>query len=288
MTEKIHCTSPVVWRQFDGLLAAYWQARGDAAGHGYYLSANPRLTIFFDDVSSIEVDAPRAGRPMARAIFVPAGLPLRTSFTQPLAFSHLDIHLDTGWALRLLSRAMPRAAAIERLDRTVARDDIGDLEAIARLMVDEIRRPARHDIYAESLAAALVSALLVTGAPDSDPGNARLTAAQLRRVEARFEAGGGRRRTTAQLAEAVGLSESWFAQVFRNTTGQSPHQWQQARRIDMTRRMLTDTTLSVAEIADRLGFADQSHLTKAFRQTVGATPAAWRRANRAGAMRPAR
>lgn len=281
-TERIRSTAPVRWRQLDGLLAAYWEAEGEADGRGYYVSANPRLSIFFSDVSSIDVTSDEARRPMARAIFVPAGMTLRTTFTRPLAFSHLDIHLDADWAVQFLTPALDRAAALALLRQPVELHDIGTIEAIARLLVDELKTPARHDLFAESLAGSLVAGLLDLGGAERAPGNARLTRAQLRKVAARFDAGGGRRLTIAQMAEAVNLSESWFSQVFKKTMGMTPHQWQLTRRVEMAKRLLAETGMSVADIADRLGFADQAHLTKTFRQGVGATPAAWRRGNQRG------
>ena len=106
---------------------------------------------------------------------------------------------------------------------------------------------------------------------------ARLTAAQMRRVALRVEEARGHRLSIAQMAESVNLSESWFSLVFKNTTGLSPHQWQLNKRLEEARILLTDTDLSVADIADRLGFSDQAHLTRAFRQLVGRTPGSWRR-----------
>ncbi|MGR3486520.1 helix-turn-helix transcriptional regulator [Pseudooceanicola nanhaiensis] len=279
-TDRIRSTAPVKWRLLDGLLAAYWEAEGEADGRGYYVSANPRLSIFLTDVSSIDVTSAQPSRPMARAIFVPAGVALQTVFTRPLVFSHLDIHMDIDWAVRFLAPALDRASAEALLARPVDLHDIGALEPVARLLVDELQAPARHDLYAESLAGSLVTGLHDIGGPAPEPGNARLTQAQLRRVADRFEAGGGRRLTIAQMAEAVNLSESWFSQVFKKTMGVTPHQWQLTRRIEMSKRLLSETGLSVADVADRLGFADQAHLTKTFRQVTGETPAAWRRAHR--------
>ncbi|MCY1250730.1 Arabinose operon regulatory protein [compost metagenome] len=79
------------------------------------------------------------------------------------------------------------------------------------------------------------------------------------------------------MAATVGLSESWFSNVFRQTTGKTPLQWQLAKRIDDAKGLLLKSDLTVADIAVQLGFSDQAHLTKVFRQIVGDTPAAWRR-----------
>jgi AraC-like DNA-binding protein len=43
------------------------------------------------------------------------------------------------------------------------------------------------------------------------------------------------------------------------------------------RRLLSSTDLSIAELAYRLGYADQSALTRAMRKAIGLTPAAYRR-----------
>lgn len=104
----------------------------------------------------------------------------------------------------------------------------------------------------------------------------------MRRLAAALKARPDRRMTVADMAATVGLSESWFAAVFKQTTGQTPLQWQLTRRIAQARRLLSETGLSVADVAAQLGFSDQAHLTRAFRQVTGETPAAWRRTQAAG------
>jgi helix-turn-helix protein len=56
-----------------------------------------------------------------------------------------------------------------------------------------------------------------------------------------------------------------------------PHRWLMERRIEKAKQLLTDTTLSLAEIAIACGFADQSHFTRAFSRTAHSSPGAWRR-----------
>ncbi|SNR86921.1 helix-turn-helix transcriptional regulator [Puniceibacterium sediminis] len=276
-TEKLHCTAPVQWRQFDHALIAYWEATGDQGAKGQYVSGNPRLSIFFDDMSSISTTAGNETRKLARAIFVPAGMQIRTSFSKPLTFAHVDIHMDFAWAVQFLSTVLPRSMATQILEQRAERADIADIEPLARLLVEEIRNSTRHDIFSESLTNCLISGVLDIEEPVADTENARLTAAQMRKVTMRFEAGGGRRLAIAQMAGAVNLSESWFSLVFKNTTGMTPHQWQLNKRVDQVRDLLSGSDLSVADIADRVGFSDQAHLTRTFRQLVGETPATWRR-----------
>lgn len=100
---------------------------------------------------------------------------------------------------------------------------------------------------------------------------------QMKMLSATVDAREDGRLSVAEMADMVGLSESWFTNVFKQTTGSTPLQWQLARRIETAKVMLSAGDMSVADIAARLGFSDQAHLTRVFRQAVGGTPAAWRR-----------
>lgn len=85
------------------------------------------------------------------------------------------------------------------------------------------------------------------------------------------------RASIADIAEACALSRSHFIRTFRETTGQTPHQWLQGQRIEHARQLLRGTRTPIAEIATLCGFADQSHFTRVFTQLVGTTPGRWRR-----------
>ena len=80
------------------------------------------------------------------------------------------------------------------------------------------------------------------------------------------------------IAEACGLSTSYFSRAFKTSTGLTPHSWLQARRIDRALALLLDNRLSLAEVGLRSGFSDQSHFTRVFKSVTGETPGASRRA----------
>ncbi|MBP1849635.1 helix-turn-helix domain-containing protein [Rhizobium halophytocola] len=281
-TQGITPVRPPTWRGFDGVMSVYWHATGQSGASAYYLSPDPRIVIFFNDVSqhiriaNRESGFGRQERPMTRATYVPAGMPLWTRFSGDHRFSHLDLHVHQNRLLRMLAPSLGPSAARAVLRRPVEIQDIGAIETLAGLLVEELSHPARHAIYAESLVAAIASALLDIPAED-DTAIGQLTQLQMEALLARFDAGGGERMTVAEMATTVGLSESWFTTVFKQTTGRTPLQWQLARRIDAAQRLLVDSELSLADIAAQLGFSDQAHLTKAFRHVAGETPAAWRR-----------
>lgn len=80
-----------------------------------------------------------------------------------------------------------------------------------------------------------------------------------------------------EIADACGLSRSYFIHAFRETTGYTPHQWLIAQRLEHARALLTDFDMPLADVAAACGFADQSHFTRVFSQHSGAPPGTWRR-----------
>jgi AraC family transcriptional regulator len=282
-TEGIQRVAPVKWRGLDGMMSVYWQAEGQSGAKGYYLSPDPRIVIFFNQVSSHIRMADREDgfgqhdRPMTRAIYVPAGVPLWTKFTAAHRFAHLDLHLHQDRLLRFLAPSLGGSAARSVLRREVETEDLGGIADLAGLLADEVLAPSKHAVYAESLVGSIATALLDIPSQPPHQDSGRLTQAQMNKLITRLNGRGDGRLSVAEMAETVGLSESWFANVFKQTTGKTPLQWQLGRRIERAQKLLTQTDLTVADIAVQLGFSDQAHLTKAFRQTAGKTPAAWRR-----------
>lgn len=78
------------------------------------------------------------------------------------------------------------------------------------------------------------------------------------------------------LADLAHVSPFHFCRSFKQSTGQSPHRYILQLRIEEAQRLLKRTTLAISEVANRLGFSDQSHFTMVFRRLVGTTPARWR------------
>jgi len=281
--EGIRVVAPVQWRVLDGLVSVYWEAESQTGANGYFLSHDPRIMIFFQDVSSnirISNDSgvlTQHHRPMTRAIYIPAGVPMWTNTVSLHRFSHLNLHFHKDRLLRYLSPTLGTSMAVAAMRSPVEIQDLGAIETLARLIVDETASPMKHALYAENLIGSILTGLLDLPGEDNKQGYGRLTMAQMNKLNARFDSCDDRRLSVAEMAAAVGLSESWFANVFKQTTGKTPLQWQMAKRIDLAQRLLADSDLTVAGIAAQLGFTDQAHLTKAFRQVVGETPAAWRR-----------
>ncbi|HYF35267.1 MAG TPA: AraC family transcriptional regulator [Prosthecobacter sp.] len=83
------------------------------------------------------------------------------------------------------------------------------------------------------------------------------------------------------VARAAGMSTSRFRMFFKETTGWGFSQYLWELRVERAAKLLRGTTESVATIAHRTGFADQSHLLRCFKQKYGSSPLAYRRKHQA-------
>jgi AraC family transcriptional regulator len=80
----------------------------------------------------------------------------------------------------------------------------------------------------------------------------------------------------ADLAVLSGTSPHYFAELFRQSTGMSPHRFVLVRRVDRAKALLRNQALSVFDVALQTGFTSQSHFTKVFRRIAGPTPSQYR------------
>jgi len=80
-----------------------------------------------------------------------------------------------------------------------------------------------------------------------------------------------------QVAKRVHLSASYFSRSFKSTIGVSYSDFVAMTRVDLAKKLLLTTDMSISKIALACGLADQSHLTRVFRRVVGCPPNTWRR-----------
>ncbi|PKA39485.1 AraC family transcriptional regulator [Rhizobium sullae] len=83
----------------------------------------------------------------------------------------------------------------------------------------------------------------------------------------------------AAIAEACGLSRSYFIRAFKETFGKTPYRWVMEYRVARAKDLLL-SDLTILEIATKCGFADQSHMTRVFSDITGEPPGNWRRQKR--------
>ncbi|HEX8551862.1 MAG TPA: AraC family transcriptional regulator [Abditibacteriaceae bacterium] len=83
------------------------------------------------------------------------------------------------------------------------------------------------------------------------------------------------------VARAAGLSYENFRKAFARVVGASPSRYRAARVMDAACALMQHGNLTNAEIARRLGFADEGHFSKRFKSVTGQTPREFRQSLRA-------
>jgi AraC-like DNA-binding protein len=80
-----------------------------------------------------------------------------------------------------------------------------------------------------------------------------------------------------EIADRCGISAGHFARVFRQSFGKSFHQQVMHIRIERAKNLLQSSPLSLGEIAQKSGYADQATFTASFARVVSTSPGRFRR-----------
>lgn len=80
-----------------------------------------------------------------------------------------------------------------------------------------------------------------------------------------------------RIADHVRLSPFHLSRIFKSATGSTVLDYLTARRIEAAQRLIREESLSVKEIAARVGYADQNYFSRVFRRITGLTPSAFRK-----------
>ena len=149
------------------------------------------------------------------------------------------------------------------------------LHSCAQLLSD-YEGDGESDPYAVGLSRALLAALVAVVSNPSPPSERRLTGGRLARVLTYIVGHLDQSLTNEPLARIAEIPPTQFGPAFREATGLSPLRWQMDARVRRAQRLMLDNREhSLAFVAMRSGFADQSHFSRAFLDIVGVTPTAW-------------
>lgn len=148
----------------------------------------------------------------------------------------------------------PLVSAVQRF--LMALESEADRRVLAPMFLREIvYRLLRSEQHAR----------LLDGAVREIQGNAITAAIAFMKLELH------RTLTIRDLAEAVSMSESGFAHVFKATTGESPLQFLKQLRMEQASKFLL-SGLNVSEAANSVGYASLSHFISEFKRYFGEPP----------------
>jgi AraC-like DNA-binding protein len=88
--------------------------------------------------------------------------------------------------------------------------------------------------------------------------------------------------TVDEIGRRVGLSRSALAERFTRLLGTPPMQYLANWRMQVATQTLRNSSASLAEVADMVGYDSEAAFSRAFKKAVGAAPGTWRRSHRQG------
>jgi AraC family transcriptional regulator len=157
--------------------------------------------------------------------------------------------------------------------RLMFRDD--RLHACAQLLADH-EGGDECDPYVVGLSRAFLVALVAVPSHPAPRSAPRLTGSRLACVLTHIVEHLDQKLTNERLARLAEISTAELGHAFREATGLSPLRWQMDASVRHAQRLMLDNPeRSLALVARRSGFADQSHFSRAFLDIVGMTPTAW-------------
>jgi AraC family transcriptional regulator len=155
------------------------------------------------------------------------------------------------------------------------------VEQIGRALVQELEiSGTAGDLYAESAAQLLAVHLLRhysdVEAKASQPIG-KLPRAYLQQVIDFIRSNIGSELSLTDIAAVINMSSYHFAHLFKETTGETPHQYVVRFRLEEAQKLLRETKLSTLEIALAIGYNSPSHFSAQFKRYFGVSPIQYRR-----------
>jgi AraC family transcriptional regulator len=209
----------------------------------------------------------------------PYALRWKSLSSDPLKTLHL--HLNADLFSRTVQQIVDRdPSRMMVLERTGFQDPL--LAHIGLSLQQELQSPAPKSmdkLYAETAAQMLAAHLLrhyTTTNVFIPEYNRKLSSHQIQHLTTFILDHLNQNLSLEMLAQQVGFSTYHFARLFRQTTGESPHQFVLRQRLEVAQRLLKETDLPLTQVTLEVGIANQSHFTQAFKRHWGVTPLVYR------------
>jgi AraC-like DNA-binding protein len=148
------------------------------------------------------------------------------------------------------------------------------LRAVLTRLYNNPYRGSMAGLYAESLTLSAIVELAthVNGGCGGTPGLLRSHFDKAHEVRRILATTAGPLPTLADLAAAVGTSETTLRRLFKAAFGVSVVEFARNERLDASRVMLRERRFRIAEIAYRVGYSSPANFTIAFKRRFGHPP----------------
>lgn len=218
-----------------------------------------------------------ASCPAGTVFFIPADHGV--AITWPEAVQFLSMTIDKTEDTTNLSARIPAS---------IIRFSSKQCLQVSEIILEQLGEGAEENSnYFASLQSVLVNLLLRNAQVAHSMGGTQsgLSAYACGQIEAYLKANFRNPVSVPEMALMLGISAGHFATCFRESFGETPHQYLMKLRLDEAERCLVETDMPISEIAARLSFSSQSHLTTALRKYRQLTPGEIRRRGRQQRLR---
>ena len=82
--------------------------------------------------------------------------------------------------------------------------------------------------------------------------------------------------TMNAMADLCHLSPSYFSRLFHREVGEGFTTYVNRQKVALAKQLLLETTKSIAQISQELGYLNTSHFINLFKRFEGSTPLAYR------------
>lgn len=201
----------------------------------------------------------------------------------------LDVHMPRadGFAACRMLKADAATRAIPVLFLTAANDLDARLKGFSLGAVDYICKPFVADevLARVSLHIDLAQRLRQVASPDTSnvpPLHLNADEVLVNAAMTLLVARVADKLSMSELVSELGTNERHLNECFRQHTDMTVFVWLREQRLREARRLLAETQLDIASIAEQLGYHSQSHFSNAFHERSGISPREYRAIQQAG------
>jgi len=158
-----------------------------------------------------------------------------------------------------------------------------DIEPIAPLISQMLKELVKEKNLTSAEfpenASALLRSILVAvyrHSPESFPFDDNNISSTVQKIKQKIENNLSSEQSLEELAAEFHISQYYLAHAYKQVTGYSIKNYRMLCRIAEARELLTNTSMSISDISDRVGFPDTSNFSKYFKKKEGYTPSKYR------------
>ena len=215
--------------------------------------------------------------PAGSVSLIPAGFRHAARVSRPLPGVASILQVDPGFFNRSIGEIV-KGGKLE-FGREMDLSDSQIARLIEAIGTDVQAGSPSGKLFSESIATALsayIAQQYAVSRPILESYRGGLSRSNLNRVREYIDTHLGEKLELGELASVSGLNLFHFARAFKQSTGESPHQYVLRQRVERAKNLLRDPQSTVLSASALTGFVDQSHFSKVFRRVVGVSPSEFR------------